>query len=157
MGVGKWKLWFTTNSLYFRILAYFLFLLIPILIVGFIVYFANIHIFKNQMIDKIASNLLSSSKVIDVYLRTTEQTGMNFLMNNTVQQYLMPFDMQTNDEREKASSIIKVLASSRNIVSPYIDDMFVYADDQWVYKSEGMESFHSFFSEFNRFSGYDAA
>jgi two-component system response regulator YesN len=87
------------------------------------------------MIDKIASNLLSSSKVIDIYLRTTEQTGMNFLTNNTVQQYLMPFDLQTNEEREKAASIIKVLASSRSIVSPYIDDMFVYADNQWVYKS----------------------
>lgn len=157
MTKGRWKLLFQTNRFYFKILTYFLFLLIPTFIVGFIVYFANIHIFKQQMAEKTAANLGSSSKVIDAYLRTTEQTGMNFLMNDTVQQYLVPSSLRTDIDREKIPAIVKVLSSSRNIISPYIDDMFVYADDQWVYKSDGVESFRSFFSDFNEFAGYDHA
>lgn len=156
MRIGKWKL-LQLNALYFRILTYFMLLLIPTLIVGFIVYFANIHIFKKQMSDNLSSNVQSSSKVIDIYLRTAEQTGMNFLMNDTVQQYLLPADLLTNIEIEKSSSITKMLSFSRNIINPYTDDMFVYADTQLIYKGEGIESFHSFFNVFSRFAEYDEA
>ncbi|MBO9609553.1 MAG: helix-turn-helix domain-containing protein [Paenibacillaceae bacterium] len=154
MRLGKRKVSLHVNALYFRILASFLLLLIPTLIVGFIVYFANIHIFKKQLSDNVTSNVQSSSKAIDAYLRTSEQTGMNFLMTDTVQQYLLPANLLTDVEKEKSSSITKMLSMSRNIVNPYIDDMFVYADNQWIYKSEGMENFHSFFSEFSRFAEY---
>src|SRR5690606_12962059 len=114
--------------LYFRILGYFLFLIIPTLIVGFIVYFANISIFKRQLMEDVSSNLASSSKTVDIYLRTAEQTGMNFLANDTVQQYLSPAASLTIEERARSSSINKVLSSSRTIISPYIDEMFVYVD-----------------------------
>ncbi|WP_158301911.1 helix-turn-helix domain-containing protein [Paenibacillus mesophilus] len=154
MSIEKWRYPARTNRLYFRILSYFLFLLVPTLIIGAGIYAANVAIFKEQTIDKISSNLISSSKSIDNVLRTTEQTGMNFLMNDTVQRYLVPYSQQSVDEREKTSSIIKWLASNRNIVSPYIDDMFVYTDSDWVYKSDGMESFHSFFTQFSRFADY---
>ncbi|MDF2660615.1 MAG: hypothetical protein K0Q94_3406, partial [Paenibacillus sp.] len=126
MTFGKWRLPARTNKLYFRILSYFLFLLVPILIIGSGIYMANVALFKQQTVDKIGSNLISSSKAIDNVLRTTEQTGMNFLMNDTVQRYLVPYQQQSVDEKEKITSIVKWLASNRNIVSPYVDDMFVY-------------------------------
>lgn len=154
MNIGKWKWPAKTNKLYFRILSYFLFLLVPIFIIGSGIYAANIAVFKEQTVEKIGSNLISSSKAIDNVLRTTEQTGMNFLMNDTVQRYLVPYQQQRVDEKEKISSIVKWLASNRNIVSPYVDDMFVYTDSEWVYKSDGMESFHSFFTQFSRFADY---
>lgn len=154
MTIGKWRLPARTNKLYFRILSYFLFLLVPILIIGSGIYIANVALFKQQTVDKIGSNLISSSKAIDNVLRTTEQTGMNFLMNDTVQRYLVPYQQQNVDEKEKIPSIVKWLASNRNIVSPYVDDMFVYTDSEWVYKSDGMESFHSFFTAFSRFGDY---
>jgi two-component system response regulator YesN len=157
MKIGKWKLALHLNALYFRILSYFLLLLIPTLIVGFIVYFANIHIFKKQLSDNLSSNVQSSSNVIDIYLRTSEQTGMNFLMNDTVQQYLLPADLLTDVEKEKSLSITRMLSFSRNIINPYIDDMFVYVDNQWIYKSEGLENFHSFFTEFSHFDEYEEA
>ncbi len=151
----RWKLSLKTNHLYFRILGYFLFLLIPTCVVGAVVYYANISIYKQQLADKLTSNLAASSQVIDIYLRTAEQTAMNFFINDTVQAYMSPYDIQTPDAHEKATSIIKVLASSRNIISPYIDDLFVYADRKWVYKSEGMEDFHSFFNDFYVYEGYN--
>lgn len=154
---GQWKLLLQTNRFYFKILTYFLFLLIPTFIVGFSVYFANIHLFKQQTAGKLAASLQASSKVIDVYLRTTEQTAMNFLTNETVQQHLIPSALFTDENREKIPAIVKVLSSSRSIISPYIDDLFVYADDQWVFKSDGLESFHSFFTDFSPFVGYDEA
>jgi AraC-like DNA-binding protein len=154
MNFGKWRFPAKTNKLYFRILSYFLFLLVPTLIIGSGIYAANVAVFKQQTVDKIGSNLISSSKAIDNVLRTTEQTGMNFLMNDTVQRYLVPYQQQSVDEKEKITSIVKWLASNRNIVSPYVDDMFVYTDSDWVYKSDGMESFHSFFTQFSRFADY---
>lgn len=107
MSLEKWRYPARTNRLYFRILSYFLFLLFPTLIIGAGIYAANVAIFKEQTIDKISSNLISSSKSIDNVLRTTEQTGMNFLINDTVQRYLVPYSQQSVDEREKTSSIIK--------------------------------------------------
>ncbi len=155
MRIGQGQLMIKTNRLYFRILGYFLFLIIPTLIVGFIVYFANISIFKRQLMEDVSSNLASSSKTVDIYLRTAEQTGMNFLANDTVQQYLSPAASLTIEERARSSSINKVLSSSRTIISPYIDDMFVYVDKEWIYKSDGLESFQSFFTRFYEFDAYD--
>ncbi|WP_158606475.1 helix-turn-helix domain-containing protein [Paenibacillus ginsengarvi] len=154
MSADKWSYPAGTNRLYFRILSYFLFLLVPTLIIGSGIYVANLAVFKQQTIDKIGANLISSSKAIDNILRTTEQTGMNVLMNDTVQRYLVPYEQQSTDEKEKVPSIIKWLSSNRNIVSPYIDDLFVFTDDDWVYKSDGIESFHSFFTQFSKFDRY---
>ncbi|THF73404.1 helix-turn-helix domain-containing protein [Cohnella fermenti] len=150
-----WKLPVQTNKLYFRILSYFLLLLIPMCAVGAIVYFSNISTYRERAIEKLSSSLASSSRVIDIYLRTTEQTAMNFFINETVQQSMAPYALQGDAEREQATSIVKVISSSRNILSPYIDDLFVFADNEWIYKSEGMENFHSFFVDFNSFARYD--
>lgn len=76
------------------------------------IYAANVAVFKRQTVDKIGSNLISSSKAIDNVLRTTEQTGMNFLINDTVQRYLVPYQQQSVDEKEKITSIVKWLASN---------------------------------------------
>ncbi|MEF3302357.1 helix-turn-helix domain-containing protein [Paenibacillus sp. GYB003] len=157
MSFKKWAYPAGTNKLYFRILSYFLFLLVPTVVIGSAIYAANIAVFKRQTIDRIDANLISSSKAIDNMLRTTEQTGMNVLMNDTVQRYLVPYDRQSVNEKEKIPSIVKWLAVSRNIVSPYLDDMFVYTDREWVYKSDGVESFSSFFNQFSRFEGYGEA
>ncbi|MDF2719303.1 MAG: hypothetical protein K0R28_6228 [Paenibacillus sp.] len=58
MNFGKWKFPAKTNKLYFRILSYFLFLLVPTLIIGSGIYAANIAVFKQQTVDKIGSNLI---------------------------------------------------------------------------------------------------
>ncbi|WP_274649505.1 helix-turn-helix domain-containing protein [Paenibacillus humicola] len=145
---------FQVNKLYIRMLLCFLSLLLPIIIVGVIVYVQNIHIQKKELEEKAASNLNFSAKSIDTFLHIAETSETDFLQSHIVQQNLRPVDLLTDRQREQTASIIQQLSFYRAIGSSFIDELFVYLDDQQIYRSDGVETFHDFFEKFNRFDQY---
>jgi|GEM_PF-1904599 len=143
------------KPLYFRMLAYFLLTLVPLAVIGFLVYFANLSVHKSKLVETLDSQLGFSATSVDGYLRTTERVAINFFMNESVQQLLVPAGLKTEAEKARTTSITNVLASSRQILSPSIDDMFVYIDRELVYSSTGTEDYDLFFNRFNVFERYD--
>lgn len=150
------KLGIRFNRLFFRMLLYFLTLLIPVIIIGAITYNYSANSMRADYTKAIRMNLQSSAKTIDIYLKTAQETSVNFLYDETAHRLLQPQNKMTPENKSELNSISKVIARNQNIVSEYIDNVFVYLDDKTVYTSDGMDSFDSFFNKFYRLDKYSA-
>lgn len=145
------------NKLFSRILFSFLSLLLPIIIIGAIFYVNSINKQKEDFSDKIQLNLHASADTIDLYLQTIQETSMSFFFDDSVQNILMPYDQYTIQERVSLRKISNVLSRIRSITTDYVDQIFVYIDDNQIYTSNGMENFGIFFEKFYKFDRYDSA
>ncbi|MBA2938687.1 AraC family transcriptional regulator [Paenibacillus sp. CGMCC 1.16610] len=143
------------NRLFFKILLYFLSLLIPIVILGVIAYLNADQLIKKDASGKLTDNLVASSKTIDIYLGMAQSTNNSLLLSDTIQQYLRPYPLLTDEEKIKLPSIVRSIAGNRNTISHFVDNIFLFVDDQRVYFSDGMVDFDVFFDTFYKFDGYN--
>ncbi|TDG00212.1 helix-turn-helix domain-containing protein [Paenibacillus piri] len=143
------------NRLFLTILCYFLSLLIPIVIIGVSEYAYSVRIMKNEFNERISTNLESAAKTVDSYLKTTQETGVNLLYDETVRTLLMPKEMQSLEVRAELWRLPRILLRNENIISHFADSMFVYTDNQDVYVSGGVNYFDSFFSNMYKYDKYD--
>lgn len=66
------------NRLFFRILLYFLSLLLPIIIIGAVFYINVSNRLQDEFTQKVQMNLQSSANTIEIYMRTIQETSINF-------------------------------------------------------------------------------
>ncbi|MFD0677715.1 MULTISPECIES: helix-turn-helix domain-containing protein [unclassified Paenibacillus] len=145
------------NRLFLTILCYFLSLLIPIVIIGISEYWYSVSLMKNEFNQRISTNLDSSANSVDSYIKTTQETGVNFLYDDTVQSLLMPKNLQSLEVRAELWRLPRILQRNENIISKFTDSMFVYIDNQDVYVSGGVNYFESFFNNLYKYDKYDAS
>ncbi|MCR8635697.1 cache domain-containing protein [Paenibacillus radicis (ex Xue et al. 2023)] len=145
------------NRLFLTILCYFLSLLIPIVIIGISEYWYSVSLMKNEFNQRISTNLDSSANSVDSYIKTTQETGVNFLFDDTVQSLLMPKNLQSLEVRAELWRLPRILQRNENIISKFTDSMFVYIDNQDVYVSGGVNYFESFFNNLYKYDKYDAS
>ncbi|MCU6707431.1 AraC family transcriptional regulator [Paenibacillus sp. J5C_2022] len=143
------------NKLYLKILMYFLSLLIPIIVIGCIVYLNVDHMAKRDVTQKLTANLKFSSGTIDIYLGMAHTTNNNLLLSDVIQQHLTPYPQLTDSERVNLQLIVRAIAQKRNEISSFIDYIFLYADAERVFSSEGLVEFNTFFDKFYSLDGYD--
>ncbi|MFD0959058.1 helix-turn-helix domain-containing protein [Paenibacillus chungangensis] len=143
------------NKLYLKILLYFLSLLIPIIVIGCIVYLNVDHMAKRDVSHKLSANLKFSSGTIDIYLGMAHTMNNNLLLSDVIQQHLTPYPQLTDPERVKLQLIIRAIAQKRNEISSFIDHIFLYADNERVFSNEGLVEFNTFFDKFYSLNGYD--
>ncbi|MGG1518186.1 AraC family transcriptional regulator [Paenibacillus oryzisoli] len=143
------------NRLFFKILLYFISLLIPIVIIGIIAYFNADQIMKKDTSEKLIDNLRASSKTMDIYLSMAQSTNNSLLLSETIQQFLRPYPLLTDEEKVKMPSILRAIAGNRNPISHFVDSIFIYVDDQRVYLSDGVADFDVFFDKFYKFDEYN--
>lgn len=141
------KLPITQNKLFLKILLYFLSLLIPIVIIGLIIFFNVEQVIKKEVSEKLVVNLKSSSETIDFYLGIAQSTNNNLLISDVVSQTLRPYAVLTDQEKASIPFIVRAIAANRNMVSSFIDNIFMYIDDEKVYTSEGAINFDTFFDK----------
>jgi two-component system response regulator YesN len=140
------------NKLFYKILLYFLVLLIPIVIIGLLTYHNVNQLIKEDVSKKLTENLKSSSETINTYLSMIQSTNNHLFLNDIVQQNLVPYDMQTDRERINMPAIVKEIASNQNTFYPFIQSIFLYIDDKKVYTGEAVYDFTMFFNKFNHFT-----
>ncbi|MCU6794123.1 helix-turn-helix domain-containing protein [Paenibacillus sp. WQ 127069] len=145
------------NRLFLKILSYFLSLLIPIIIIGVSEYAYSISIMKNQFNERITTNLESAANTIDLYINTTQETGINFLFDYTVMNLLIPKDQQSLTIKSELWRLPRILQRSENIISNFTDSTFVYIDNQEVYVGAGVNTFNSYFNNIYKYEKYDTA
>lgn len=145
----------TQNKLFLKILLYFLSLLIPIVIIGLIVFFNVDQLIKKEVSEKLVVNLKSSSKTIDVYLGMAQSTNNNLLISDVVSQTIKPYSVLTDQEKASLPFIVRAIAANQNMVSSFIDNIFLYIDDEKVYTSEGAINFETFFDKSYHLDAYN--
>ncbi|SFL21790.1 AraC-type DNA-binding protein [Paenibacillus sp. 1_12] len=146
---------FPANKLFAKILMYFLSLLIPILIIGLIVYFNVDQVVKKDVSQKLTDNLKFSSQTVDIYLRSAQLTNNNLFSNSIIEQNVKPYVQMTNEEKLNLQLIVRAIAGNRNTISSFIDHIFMYTDTVKIYTSQEMADFDMFFDKFYRMDGYD--
>lgn len=145
------------KRLFFTILSYFMSLLIPIVIVGTSVYWYSSKVMKGQFDDRMSANLVTSTNVVDNYLRSAQETGINFLNDLTVQRLLKPKEEHTKETMSELWRIKQILQRNENIIGHFTDEMFVYIDDKSIYVSAGVNDFDFYFNKVYRYEQYDMA
>lgn len=140
---NRMKSFIPLNPLFFRILSYFLSLLVPIIIIGTVFYFNTTSRLKEDHTQKTEMNLRSSVDTIEIYLRTIQDTSVNFFSEN--KELLRPYADYSLEERVRIPEIPVILARISNNLGELIDKIFVYADGEKIYVPEGVDDFNYFF------------
>lgn len=143
------------NKLFRKILLYFLSLLIPILIIGLTAYFNEDRLVKKEVSQKLAANLEFSARTIEIYLEMAQSINNNLFLSDIVQQNLKPYVQLTDEEKVRLQQIVRAIVQTRNTVSSFVDQIFLYVDTDRVYSSEGLIGFDTFFEQFYRLDGFD--
>ncbi|NHN32341.1 helix-turn-helix domain-containing protein [Paenibacillus agricola] len=143
----------TLNPLFFRILLYFLSLLLPIIIIGAVFYINVSSRLQDEFTQKIQMNLQSSANTIEIYLRTVQETSLNFFYEK--KPLLLPYDEYTLEERVRIPEIPDTLSRVANNLSALIDNLFLFADDQKVYTGQGLDDFDYYFEKGSFFQKYN--
>lgn len=136
------------NRLFYRILLYFLTLLIPLLLVSFIFYSYQKMLAQKEDSKKIVYYLQSSANTVDMYLRSVHEVSLSLLRSKTVVTTLKPQAMLMLEQRVNLSDISKMIAQSENIISEFAADIFLYVDQERVYTVGGVDEFPLFFEKF---------
>jgi two-component system response regulator YesN len=154
MMLGRLKQSVYKHKLFFKILMYFLSLLIPIVIIGYIVFLNVDQLMKKDVSEKLLDNLQSSSRNTDIYLEMVRSNNNNLLFGDILQQNLKPYNTLSEYEKLGATSIVRAIAANESTISSFVDKIFVYIDVDRVYTSTGVVNFDTFFDKFYSLPGY---
>ncbi|MFH5183745.1 helix-turn-helix domain-containing protein [Paenibacillus sp. TAB 01] len=154
----RWNSFFRNreNRLYFKILFYFLTLLIPIVIIGLSTYMYSLYIMKKDFNDRIKTNLQNAAQTIDAKMGSLQEISFNFFSDYTVRMLLMPEEQQSLEVKTEIWRLPKIIQRNENIVSDFTDRIYVYIDKSSVYVSAGVNRFDSFFGTMYKYDPYDA-
>ncbi|MDD9269572.1 helix-turn-helix domain-containing protein [Paenibacillus sp. GCM10023248] len=147
------KLFIPLNRLFFRILGYFLSLLVPILIIGTVFYFNSTNRIQENYTQKVEMNLRSSIDTIEIYLRTIQDSSANFFSEN--KDLLRPYDEYSLSDRVRIPEIPATLGRISSNLGVLVDFIFAYADTDKVYLPEGLNDFNFFFDQYYHMNAYD--
>ncbi len=152
-----YKLRKRVNPLFSKILLYFLSLIILVFIMGVTTYMNSVRQMREDFSGKIMTNLQTSANIIDNNLRTAQEISMNFFYNEIVQSHLKPVKDITISDRVYLPKIGSIISRNKSLLGKFIDNIFVYLDDQSVYTSEGNADFNTYLSKFYKYDNMDAA
>lgn len=141
------------NKLFFRILLYFVSLLLPIIIIG-VIFYAHINDrIKNESLDKLQLNLQSAAATIDIYMRTAQETSLNIFHEPDL--YLLPYQEYNAYDRIQMADVSRKLSRISSNLGALTDNLFFYVDDSIVYTGEGIDGFRDYFDRLYTFEAYD--
>ncbi|GBF75101.1 putative AraC family transcriptional regulator [Paenibacillus sp. 598K] len=152
----KWLALLSVNKLFFKILLYFLSLLMLVIIIGVFSYTNYVNEFKRDYQDKLTMNLQSSADAIDGYLQMIHESGVGFFGDPVVKRLLKPRDAYTEADLGELQLLPQSVGRTSYSLNRFIDEVFVYADDRSVFTGSGLNNFDSFFGKFYRYLDYDA-
>lgn len=144
------------KRLFLTILSYFMSLLIPIVAIGTCGYWYSVKLMRDQFNERLATTLSGSAEVVDNYLRTAQETGVNVLNDFTVRRLLMPREQQTLEVRSELWRLRQVLQRSENVISPTTDAIALFVDTKDVYVGAGVNEFDFYFERLYRYEHYGA-
>lgn len=143
-----------SNRLFNKMLLYFSTLLIPVLFIGILFYNYSISEAKKDFGQNITKNLEFSMERIDHSVQMAVDASLNLIMEDAFFEPVMSSPEMSTEQKRHFESMIQAIVKSQNISNYFIDNLFVFRDSEWVFRSAGPESFDRFFRELYRFEKY---
>ncbi|MDF2522890.1 MAG: transcriptional regulator, AraC family [Clostridiales bacterium] len=151
------KFSFRTKNLFVKMLLYFLTLLVPIVLIGFISYTYSLNNIKKDFTNMITMHLKSSIKTVDIYIHTSQEINLNLLYDESVRKRIAAPNSMSTAQKIEFDSVLNTISRNQNVVNYYIDSLFIFQDNKVVFTSEGIDDYTTFFEKLCRFEKYDPA
>lgn len=145
---------FFSNRLFIKMLMYFSTLLIPVLLIGILFYNYSVSEAKKDFSQNIAKNLEFSMERIDHSVQMAVDASLNLMMEDAFFEPVMSSPEMSTEQKRHFESMIQAIVKSQNISNYFIDNLFVFRDSEWVFRSAGPETFDRFFRELYWFEKY---
>lgn len=158
MEIGKRGLRFSIklNSLFVKILGYFLILLIPTLIISLVYYVNVIESNRTEFAERLGFHLRTAAETVDMNLSVVQAANQSFLRDKSTIDLLKPSRELSIRERSELPGLIDELIGTYDVMSNLVDTVFTYVDDAKVYSPGGIQDFDNFFANGYRYDRYDA-
>ncbi len=144
------------NRLFYRILLYFLSLLIPIVIIGIVTYANFVSKYKQDFAANARMSLQISADLVDAHLRTVQEAGISFFSEASVNRLLKPDAQYTLADRANLTDILQSLKRTGAILTEFAEDLFMFIDHERVYTTSGVDDFDSFFEHTANYDTFGA-
>ena len=144
------------SKVYLKIFGFFCILIIPTLILGIVTYQSSKGRTEKELVSKTSANLGSAIDMIDSRITTAKELSLNFLMENMVVDILKPYDKLTTSDKTKLNQISLMLRRYNALVLDFVDNIYIYIDNEKVYNSEGSEDYNLFFDKTYHYENYNA-
>jgi two-component system, response regulator YesN len=145
---------FFSNRLFIKMLMYFSTLLIPVLLIGILFYNYSVSEAKKDFSQNITKNLEFSMEHIDHSVQMAVDASLNLMMEDAFFEPVMSSPEMSTEQKRHFESMIQAIVKSQNISNYFIDNLFVFRDSEWVFRSAGPETFDRFFRELYWFEKY---
>ncbi|SCZ79140.1 helix-turn-helix domain-containing protein [Acidaminobacter hydrogenoformans] len=145
---------FFSNRLFIKMLMYFSTLLIPVLLIGILFYNYSVSEAKKDFSQNIAKNLEFSKERIDHSVQMAVDASLNLIMEDAFFEPVMRSPEMSTEQKRHFENMIQAIVKSQNISNYFIDNLFVFKDSEWIFRSAGPETFERFFRELYWFEKY---
>lgn len=144
------------NSLFVKILGYFLILLIPTLIISLVYYVNVVESNRAEFAERLGFHLRTAAETVDMNLSVVQAANQSFLRDKSTIDLLKPNRELSIRERAELPDLIDELNGTFDVMSNLVDSVFTYVDDAKVYSPGGIQDFDNFFANGYRYDRYDA-
>ncbi|TMV46869.1 helix-turn-helix domain-containing protein [Paenibacillus mesophilus] len=141
----RMKRFMPATRLFYKILLYFLSLLIPIVVIGIVTYANFVAKYKRDFIENARLSLHISADQVDAHLRTVQEAGISFFNEPSVNRLLKPDSRYTLEDRSNLIDILHSLKRTGVILTEFAEDLFMFIDYDKVYTTSGIDDFDAFF------------
>jgi len=155
-GTGLKARLFPPEKLYFKILSYFLYLVILVLITCCVQFVFSHRRDIGEFRKRIERNQRATANTLDFFAQSAFETSVNVLGNFYVSRHMKPYHGVPPEERLVLNSIPMVILNNRNIVDKLVDEIFLYDDTDTVFTANGISDFTTYFSSLYTYEGLPA-
>lgn len=142
------------NKLFMKMLLYFSTMLIPVVVIGIIFYSYSIQEARKDFGQNVAKSLEFSKERIEHSVQMAVDTSLSLIMETSFQEPVIQAPKMTTEQKKNFESMIQAIRKSQNFSNYFIDNLFVFKDDQWILRNDGAENFEMFFRDLYHFEKY---
>ncbi|MFB9273837.1 helix-turn-helix domain-containing protein [Cohnella cellulosilytica] len=146
---------FRVNKLFVKILLSFLSFLLPLVALGALTYNNFVAGLKRDYQEKLRLNLTASTDTVESFWQRIHETSTSFFSDSNVLKLLKPRSQWSETDRANLIYLQASLTKAKFHVNTIVEELFAYADDQYVFNGSGINDFKPYFTKYYSYQGYD--
>lgn len=136
------------GPVFFRIVSYFLLLIVPTVVVGIATYILSIRRIRAEFAERAQLSLEAAVESVDDAVQRAQELAVNLFRDRFLRSIVRPTNELTVEQRSELAGVLETLARQRAIAGAAVHNVFLYVDDVSVYGPIGADRFEWFFSRF---------
>lgn len=143
------------NKLFVKILLSFLSFLFPLLLLGTLTYTNFVSDRKEEYVQKLNLDMLSSTQNVGDYWRRVYETSRIIFSDPVVIRLMKPKQDWSLQERADLNILQGSLSRAKFNINSFVDGFFIYVDEHYVFTDSGINEYDYFFNKFYHYDSYD--